>query len=69
MYHLYMRHQTKIIFEILIFDKIPTPWSQKKGQIPNNLHPSLKFTIERWVNDSITFLEMKDESVGLSSIW
>ena len=37
----------------------------------NNLHPSLKFTIEREVNGSIPFLDMKiiNESGRLSSTW
>ena len=62
----FLRHEspiyatpTKFIFEILIFDKIPTLKSQKKGKIPYNLHPLLKFTIEKEVNDSIPFLDIK----------
>ena len=43
---------------------------EKLGEI-NNLHPSLKFTIEREVNGSIPFLDMKiiNESGRLSSTW
>ena len=45
-------------------------YEEKLSEI-NNLHPSLKFTIEREVNGSIPFLDMKiiNESGRLSSTW
>ena len=71
-----MRHESPIYatpnkIYLWNLDFFPTPESQKKGQIPYNLHPSLKFKIEKEVNDSIPFLDMKiiNESGRLSSTW